>query len=165
MRLQKYPDILLGWLNLKNEGRAPVEFGETVLPVIEVGDLYAHPDRTMVTNSAATALNTDLALLQPGISEAWRVKAISLVLARNVADIALSVTCNAQLRRNSAFGAAILSHTFAPVAATDLQQAFGLWLPRPLYMTPNDRLAVRVQTTLSVAGTVGITLDIDRLPL
>ncbi len=166
MRLQKAPEILTGWLNLKTSGMQPTEFGDALVPVLEVGDLYGHPDRTGVTAAAATgAVGSIAASIQPTATESWRVKALAMVLARNVADIALTPRVNIVLRRSSGAALVILSNVFNAVPAPDLTQSFGIVLPRVIYLSGQDRLSVSVQTTLSVAGTVGLTADIDRLPL
>lgn len=165
MRLHKAPLGLLGAFDLKALGRQPNEFAETLLPVTDVTDFYLQPNAVVRTAAAATgALGATLVNLTPAQNEVWRVKGVSIVVARAAADAALSLEFVLGLNRAGGGGIALFSPRFDPVPATDLTQARAFWLPRTLLLGPGDVLRL-VQRSTMAAGTAGATADIDLLPV
>lgn len=164
--LQKAPTGLLGALNLKTQGRYPQLFGETLVPVLELTDFYLHPNRTALTFAAALTVGPgQVGTLVVPDGQAWSVKGISVVLARAAGDAALTPEFDVNLLRGLSFGLSIFNAQFSAVAATDLLQTRGVWLPRRILMSGGDQFELRQRTTFAGAGQAGVTIDVDVFPL
>lgn len=91
--LHKSPRGLLGAFNLKTLGRAPTQFGDTVLPVSIVDDFYF---------GEITIVQKDIVMTNPAVSAAdtwdvpagkiWRLYGAALTGTLDAADIAKSVS-------------------------------------------------------------------------
>jgi putative lipoic acid-binding regulatory protein len=92
MQLQKSPIGLLGAFALKVLGRNPQQFGDQVVPVVDVYDQYlAIGELQILTGSGlATALAAfnSVSFTVPN-GKAWRLKAASLIGSLNAADAAV----------------------------------------------------------------------------
>jgi len=162
--LQKAPDGLLGALDLKTLGHSPSQWPDTLQGVIEATPYYLLRNRRAYTGGAAfAAINATIFAHTVPDSDVWRVKALSVIIARAAADIALNIEILVALRRaTNTFGTPVFAAIFAPVAVTDLGQSRGLQLPEPIWMGPGDRLSIVSSTTMTIAGSsVAITIDVD----
>jgi hypothetical protein len=161
--LQKAPLGLLGAFDLKTLGINPTAFGDTVVPISSTDDFYFLPNQRS-TVAAAAVLSGVVATQTVPANEIWRIKGIGVACGRNVADVALTLELTVGLGRVAGFVVPVLKTVFGPVAATDLVQFNGLWLPRVILMRPGDRLVLSLQTTVSANATPSLTLDFEAFP-
>lgn len=94
MKLQKSPIGLLGAFALKVLGRAPDKFGDTVLPTVDVFDLYLAKSELKGVQTAAFVINIGGSIVNsPDLvvpnGKVWRVLALSTFTTLNIADTAL----------------------------------------------------------------------------
>jgi len=171
MNLQKGPDGLLGALDLKTTGQNPQEFPGSLLGTFDCVPFYLLRNRTFVTGSGPFATVGTIIVMTGGVftvpqAEVWRVKAISAVLLRNVADIALNIELVVGLRRMGAASATgIFTPRFEPVAATDLTQARAALGMSHFWLGPGDTIEVRCRTTITAAASaIGVSVDYDTMP-
>lgn len=166
-QLQKTPLGVLGAFDLKQLGANPNGFEESIRGSVDVLDFYLQPNRSQQTVATA-GLTVPAAFgdLAPAPGEIWRVKGISIVLARNVADVALTPLLGVQLIRGTAAigGIRVVGASFPAADATALLQAIGFWLPRTILLSPGDILRGFLQSTLTVAATAGFSVDVDIFP-
>lgn len=135
--IQVQPQALLGLLQLKNSGRNPEFLGDTVTPIIDLGDWYRvtndellpsaqTPALAAIGTAAFSAANPNSAIV-PG-NEWWYVTWATLSIAPGAGE-----ALNAQLvwRANASLGG--VHALTAPVAATastaNLVTARDFWLP------------------------------------
>lgn len=93
MDLQKGPLGILGWFALKVTGRNPPAFGDSVLPVVEVGDNYLATSELQLQTAqpnigiGASSATSTFAVPQ---GKVWRVIGAGLVGGTNIADVAFT---------------------------------------------------------------------------
>jgi len=91
MDLQKGPLGILGWFALKVTGRNPPGFGDSVVPVVEVGDNYLATSELQIQRQAVAlliAVNTAASFTVPN-GKVWRLIAAGSFGTNNAADNAL----------------------------------------------------------------------------
>jgi hypothetical protein len=91
MQLQKGPLGILGWFALKVTGRNPPGFGDSVIPVVEVGDNYLATSELQIQRQAVAlllAVNTGATFVVPN-GKIWRLIAAGAFGTNNAADNAL----------------------------------------------------------------------------
>jgi hypothetical protein len=96
MDLQKGPLGILGWFSLKVTGRNPPGFGDSVVPVVEVGDNYLATSELQLqiatTNLSLATFNGTTFTVPNG--KCWRLIAASWAVGLNAADVALRSFCD-----------------------------------------------------------------------
>lgn len=164
--LQTSPQGLLGALDQKTDGRNPNAFDLTLHPNYVANEHYYLPRRNVSTDSgvATGAVGATLSTQTVPNNEVWRVKGASILLARAVGDIALTLEFVLNVRRpNSNIAVAFFTPRFEATVATDLTQSRAIWLGKDLWAGPGDSFTL-VQRSTMAAGTVGASLDIDKFP-
>ena len=92
MDLQKGPLGVLGWFALKVTGRNPPGFGDSVVPVVEVGDNYLATSELQIQRAAMATLLatfTSQSFTVPN-GKVWRLIAASMFGTNDAADAALT---------------------------------------------------------------------------
>jgi hypothetical protein len=142
--LQKAPQFLMDLFRLRTTGHQPIEFGELVLPIVDVGVMYgADLQATSTTNSAAGALPRNVIATigtssrYLGIAGSWTVGAAAGTQAQLTVGVALP-TVNAaffplfstlivtpQATRTYFVGGILPYPLTLPAGAAILMRAFG----------------------------------------
>jgi hypothetical protein len=163
--LQKTPTGLLGAFDLKTLGVNPTAFGDTVVPISDVSDMYflGNQRATGTSNTAVTAPALAVVTLVPA-GEVWRVKAVGFSVARNAADVALTPYVGLRVRRVAGISVQFHSQTLPAVVAADLVQFGGIWLDHPLWMRPGDALILSNATTFSMNASFNLAIDFELFP-
>jgi hypothetical protein len=161
--LQKAPDGLLGALDLKTLGRSPFLFPAELQATLEATPYYLLRNRKQQSVTVTVSgINVTLTAWTVPQDEVWRLKAVSVVLSRNVADIALVPDFGVIIRRaTSTSTTCLFSAIFPATIATDLIQQRGFVLPEPLWMGPGDRVALQTSTTQNAANSASLQTDHD----
>ena len=117
MRLQKSPTGLLGAFELKTLGQNPSEFGEQVVPVVDVLDNYVAGDQRIERNQttlANPATFTSSTHRVPN-GKVWRLLGISFAGVLDVADAALTTTVDVRLSPDPLDSVVVLLQPVGPL--------------------------------------------------
>jgi hypothetical protein len=183
--LSKAPDGLLGTLDLKNLGRNPGEFGDTLAPSLDCLPFYLLRNRQCAGASGPfTAVGAGIVLAGAApytggaagnfiipADQTVRIKSLCVINIRVAADAALTLEVSVYIRRaitgvvGGLFTVGIGTAIFGPHPATDLSFLQPIDLVEPLWLGPGDLLRVVPSTTQTAAGSaIGIQLDMDVVP-
>lgn len=164
-RLQKGPEGLLGALDLKTTGQNPTEFPDSLQASIEATPYYLLRNRRQQSVTVTvSAINVTLTAWTCPQDEIWRVKVVGVVLARNVADIALVPEFHVIVRRaTSTATTPVFAAVFPATVAADLVNQRGMCFPEAFWMGPGDRLSLSTSTTQNAANSVSLQMDFDSM--
>lgn len=154
-QLQKAAQGLLGWFSLKVNGRNPLLFGDTVLPVVESGDNYLLQGEL----ATETVLGTNIPIGSSGgaimtitvpANKVYRVLSIGVDLGLAAADTAFLTDwwCGVNIGGISGFLFASLTQLPNNPAANARIGAF--YLPRPLLLPPGSIITAQQRTSANV---------------
>src|SRR5512147_2586504 len=80
MRLQKASSGLLSFFELKVDGDSPSQFGESVVPVIEVAEFYDPAVQMVGINNGNVTIPGDFLAMTVPNGQAWRIRAVGFDL-------------------------------------------------------------------------------------
>jgi hypothetical protein len=155
MDLQKGPLGILGWFSLKVTGRNPPGFGDSVVPVVEVGDNYLATSELQLqiatTNLSLATFNGTTFTVPNG--KCWRLIAASWAVGLNAADVALRSFCEIGIGSpNSAPNNVIVAQN--DQAGGILPRAVGAtWRP-PIFVPSGWTVAVTMITSGAITVAV-----------
>lgn len=136
MRLQASPHGLLGLFQLKQEGRNPSQFGEQVLPVVDVLEQYAlaYLDVTRANKITGAAATTDTQTITVPQGKVWKLRAIGQAVNLNAADLGKSVNFATYIDSPAGVGTPIFMGSGGGLATVadrvaPLTLGSDLWLP------------------------------------
>lgn len=163
MQLQKAAQGLLGWFNLKTTGRNPPTFGDTVTPVVDIGDSYlvqGELDISQATAIATGATTSGNSTLTVPNGKFWRVLAVALQVTPNGADIGIAQDVSVRVLPPAGAGTpCVIASAVFPVAAAGAglnSHLWGLYLPRPLLLPSGWALLYQINldraASINVAG-------------
>jgi hypothetical protein len=159
MQLQKAAQGLLGWFSLKTTGRNPPVFGESLLPVVEMGDNYLLQGELSAENVLGTNIgigsSSGQITFQVPANKVYRVLAIGADLALAAADNAF--TTDWYIFVNFAAPSSLTGYIFAgamQASAAGNARIGAFYLPRPLLLPPSASIVVgfRSSANLTVAA-------------
>lgn len=156
MDLQKGPSGILGWFALKVTGRNPPNFGDAVVPVVEVGDNYlASGELKINSNSTAPALTSSFSrVFTVPQGKCWRVISAGGYIVMNVADVALIAlgTVSFETPNAAPFDAPAFSFT-TPQLGTGAR-VFGTSFRPPVFLPSGISIVVGMaySAPITVAG-------------
>lgn len=156
MNLQKASQGLLSWFNLKTTGQNPNVFGDSIVPIVDVGDNYlAQGELGIDTITQASGLVSFLSMdFTVPNGKVWRVHAAGGDIGLNVADTALTSRGFVQVLAPDA-GVIGCNLSNGPVEAVGVSpREIGFFAARPIFLTPQWR--VRVGFLFSGALTVSV---------
>lgn len=160
MQLQKGPVGLLGALALKVLGRNPPQFGDAVVPTVEVLDQYlaqGELDTQTTGNIDVVGTSNNGALTVPS-GKCWRVLCVGFNVTTNAADIVDGYRVGFAIQPPA--GAASLVPTAyqnvppAPAGATANGTRFGYYFPRPLFLPPAWGILFQIDTDRAITTQV-----------
>jgi hypothetical protein len=160
MQLQQPPVGLIGLLNLKTTGKNPDEFSEQITAVLDAVQPYGMRTRvTLGVSGTATAPGV-VAEIAASQGQCLIINALSISAARDVADVALTITPFVRLfRERAGLSTVVLVSPMPPPVSTDLSQHGGLWLPRPIWLADGDSLQLYTESTTSQLCTYTMQVD------
>lgn len=153
---------------MKVGGENPNRFGETVMPVTEVFDLYAQPVRAAATLTIAGGSVSSLtSTLTPPKGYAYRVLTVGTSNEINAADVALKVTTIISVVSLATAVTDIMPFYAAETVGTPLFRKAGLALPHPLFIPPGFAIAFTVDTSAVPANNLATTISalVQQIPL
>lgn len=141
MNLQKAPAVLLDWFRLKTQGQNPTQFGDAVLPVVDVGSLYgAEMQAIGGSNSAAGAFPR---LLTAVIGTASRYLGVAgSVTMGAAAGTQVRISVGVRIPRNAALFP--LFDTYVAVPQAGRVYYAGGQLPYPIILPAQSQVEVLV---------------------
>lgn len=160
MDLQKGPLGILGWFALKVTGRNPTGFGDSVVPVAEVGDHYLATSELQEVNVVMPTLlqTTNGASLTVPNGKVWRVIAVSMAGALNAADAALLSQQNIGFQSPNGSPKSCLVVSTTPYAFTNQRGAAATMRP-PVLLPSGWKIVYALNTSAAITVTSNIQCD------
>jgi hypothetical protein len=160
MQLQKGPVGLLGALALKVLGRNPPQFGDAVVPTVEVLDQYlaqGELDVQATGNVDVVGTTNNAQILVPS-GKCWRVLCVGFNVTTNAADIVDGYKVGFAILPPAGVGnlvpTAYKDVPPAPAGATLNGTRFGYYFPRPLFLPPAWGILFQIDTDRAITTQV-----------
>ena len=164
--LFSFPPGLLGYLKQKVGGAAPDKFGDTLLPSMEVGDLYGLPENVLVQNAAAVI--GPVVFHTVPANERWLLLGYSVVALQAAAGgVANVVLWTDQGANSSVFWMSSTVQYTGGAAGGNFGIASPFPAARPLVIDPGSRFGMSflLNSTFPGAWIMDATVRIYRMPI
>lgn len=163
MRLQKAASGLTGFFDLKVDGGTPPQFGESVVPVVEVAEFYDGTSQFVGINTGTVTLPGDFLAMTVPATQAWRIRSVGFDLTLAAATTGAD-GAGGSIFYDPGTGGAILhsGHSIQKITAANAWRfSSGVQLPKPFIALPGTRILFVNDRTYSVASTVNLRVFID----
>lgn len=157
--IQVIPPGLLGFLQLKNSGKSPVEFPEVLQPVIELRDWYfeARAEQTIATVSVANGGSNFATFATPAIvpaEEYWAVLDFSAICPLLATTTVVSFVPAWRIVTGVSFSQFSVGVPQPLLAGTAAGRVGCAYMDRPFFVPPGAELGLRIMANEIAAGTV-----------